>query len=261
MLTLLQERIIFLGVPLSERHEYRFSVPHEEFDLFTEDGGRINAIHFRAEEPLGTVVYYHGNAGNLQRWGQITSEFTALGYNVLIMDYRGYGKSKGKRSEELLLGDAWRFYRHAIEELGYSEQELIVYGRSLGSSFATYVAAKGNPSRLVLETPFYNLLDVARSRFPVLPVERLLKYAFPSDRFIKEVECPITIYHGTDDRVVPHSSGYRLFRESESPHISFYSIHGGRHHNLSEFPGYVETIGEVLSGKSPVEQTIEESQP
>lgn len=260
MLSLLQERMIFLGIPLSESHQYRFDVPHEEFDLATAEGGRINALHFTADDPLGTIVYYHGNAGNLQRWGQIVSEFVNLGFNVLVMDYRGYGKSRGRRTEELLLDDARRFYRHAVEYFEYKEEEIVVYGRSLGSSFATYVASKENPSRLVLETPFYNLVDVAKSRFPILPVERILNYAFPSNRFIRDVQCPITIYHGTSDRVVPHTSGYKLFRDSGSAHISFYSIKGGRHHNLSEFPGYVNTIAEVLSGEKWEETGIEEAQ-
>lgn len=248
ILTLLQERMIFLGVPLSESHRYRFEWPHTEFFISTPDGGSINALHFKAKEPRGTIVYYHGNAGNLQRWGEVTSMFPKLGYNLLVMDYRGYGKSRGQRNEELLLEDAIRFYRHAIDQLGYSEEEIIIYGRSLGSSFATYVASVENPARLVLETPFFNLTDVARARFPFLPVDRILRYRFRSDRYISDVRCPITIYHGTGDRVVPHASGYKLFRASESDRISFYSIKGGRHNNLSDFPAYINTIEDVLSG-------------
>lgn len=249
LLTLLQEKMIFMGVPLSERHDYRFSVPHSEYDIEAPDGGRLNALYFGAEDPRGLIVYFHGNAGNLQRWGQITSSFTRMGYDIVVMDYRGYGKSKGERNEEILLRDALLFYRHSIDRFGYPEDKTIVYGRSLGSSFATYVASVENPARLVLETPFYNLVDVARSRFPVLPVEKILKYAFPSDRFIESVRCPLTIYHGTRDRIVPHKSGYKLFKKSKSPARSFFSIKGGSHHNLSEFPGYFKTIESVLNGE------------
>lgn len=259
ILNLLQERMIFLGVPLSDNHRYRFEWPHTEFFISTPDGGRINALHFQVKKPKGTVVYYHGNAGNLQRWGEVTSLFPKLGYNLLVMDYRGYGKSRGLRNEEFLLQDAVRFYHYAIEQLGYREEEIIVYGRSLGSSFATYVASRESPACLVLETPFYNLTDVAKARFPFLPVDRLLKYRFRSDQYIADVRCPITIYHGTGDRVVPHASGYKLFRVADSDRISFYSIKGGRHNNLGEFPAYVNTIEDVLSGAEWESTLIEET--
>lgn len=248
MLFYLQEKLIFLPRPLDQDYEYSFSEPFEEFDLKTSDGAVLNALYFPVDNPKGLILYYHGNAGNLDRWGRIVSYFPPQGYAVVVMDYRGYGKSQGKRNEQALRKDALLFYGHA-KDLGFTDDNIIVYGRSLGASLATYVASRENPSQLVLETPFYNLTDVAQHRFPFLPVQKLLKYRFPSNEFIKEVRCPVTIFHGTEDQVVPLDSGKKLFETIGENPSRFYTIEGGRHNNLIEFESFREGLSETLNGK------------
>jgi alpha-beta hydrolase superfamily lysophospholipase len=248
MLYFLQEKMIFLPRPLAADHEYSFSERFEEFDLKAPDGGLLNALYFPVENAKGLILYYHGNAGNLDRWGKIVSYFPPQGYAVIVMDYRGYGKSQGKRNEQTLRQDALLFYQHA-RDLGFKEEEIIVYGRSLGASIATYVASQKQPSQLVLETPFYNLTDVAQHRFPFLPVQKLLKYRFPSDQFIKSVDCPVTIFHGTEDQVVPIDSGKKLYDAIGDNPARFYTIEGGKHNNLIEFDSFREGLAETLEGK------------
>ncbi len=248
MLYFLQEKMIFLPRPLAADHEYSFSESFEEFDLKAPDGGLLNALYFPVENAKGLILYYHGNAGNLDRWGKIVSYFPPQGYAVIVMDYRGYGKSQGKRNEQTLRQDALLFYQYA-RDLGFEEEEIIVYGRSLGASIATYVASQRQPSQLVLETPFYNLTDVAQHRFPFLPVQKLLKYRFPSDQFIKSVDCPVTIFHGTEDQVVPIDSGKKLYDAIGDNPARFYTIEGGRHNNLIEFDSFREGLAETLEGK------------
>lgn len=248
MLYFLQEKMIFLPRPLAPDFEFSFSEPFQEFDLEAEDGATLNALYFPVKEAKGLILYYHGNAGNLERWGRIVSYFPSQGYSVVVMDYRGYGKSKGKRTESALRRDALLFYKHALS-LGYDNQSIIVYGRSLGASLATYVASEENPSQLVLETPFFNLTDVAQHRFPFLPVGKLLKYRFPSDEFIQNVRCPITIFHGTEDQVVPIESGKKLFQVIRNNPARFYTIDGGKHNNLIEFKSFKSGLKETLEGK------------
>ena len=248
MLYFLQEKMIFLPRPLASDHEYTFSETFEEFDLKASDGAILNALYFPVKDAKGLILYYHGNAGNLDRWGRIVSDFPPLGYSVVVMDYRGYGKSQGKRSEASLRQDALLFYDHA-RSLGYDNEDIIVYGRSLGASLATYVASKNIPSQLILETPFYNLADVAQHRFPFLPVKKLLKYRFPSDQFIQQVNCPITIFHGTQDQVVPIDSGKKLYQAIGANPARFYTIEGGKHNNLIEFDTFKKGLTETLEGK------------
>ncbi|MEM9001065.1 MAG: alpha/beta hydrolase [Bacteroidota bacterium] len=244
MVQYLQEKLIFLPTQLPKSYEFSFSVPHEELFLESTDGALLNALHFKTEKARGTVLYFHGNAGDLSRWGEIAAFFVKLRFNVIVMDYRTYGKSTGKLSETALYADAQLFYEYTKKHC--DEHEIVIYGRSLGCSIATHLASKNKPRQLILETPFYNLQDVAQQRFPFLPVKALLRYKMESDRYIQNVTCPITIFHGTDDSVVPYDSGKRLFESIPKGQKKFYTIIGGEHNNLVQFEAYLDGIREVL---------------
>ncbi|MDT0607522.1 alpha/beta hydrolase [Croceitalea rosinachiae] len=246
MLYFLQEKFIFLPTKLPQNHVYQFSESFEEFFLNTPDGATLNGLHFKIEDPKGVILYFHGNAGDLSRWGEIATYFVKKSYAVIIMDYRTYGKSTGKLSEKHLFSDAQLFYNYALEN--YREKEITIYGRSLGAAIATQLASKTKPSKLVLETPFYNLYDVAKTRFSFLPLKLLLKYQFESNRYIQKVNCPITIFHGTEDAIVPYESGASLYRAANEPK-EFITIEGGGHNDLVQFSTYQKNIGNALSIK------------
>lgn len=245
MLYLLQEKLIFLPSKLPVDYSYSFTQPFEEIFITTTDGAVLNGIHFKQEQPEGVIVYYHGNAGDLSRWGDIALFFVEKNYDVIIMDYRTYGKSTGKLSEEALYNDGQLFYEYALEH--YDESVITLYGRSLGTGIAAWVASENKPFQLILETPFYSLLDLGKSRFPYLPVQWFLKYPLKTYEYISEVSCPIAFFHGTDDTVVPYNSGLRLFNSVAVDKNSFYSIKGGQHNNLKEFQVYRDGIQEILS--------------
>ncbi len=240
----LQEKILFLPSILAQDHVYQFSQPFEEVFLETEDGAVLNAIHFKIENPKGVILYFHGNAGDLSRWGLIAEYFVGQQYDVFIMDYRTYGKSTGKLSEAVLYIDAQQCYDHLMKH--YDESEIILYGRSLGTGIATNVASKNSPKQLILETPYYSMIDLAQHRFPVFPVKYLLKYKIPTNEFIKDVNCPITIFHGTDDSIVPFESGKKLFDGLSKKQAEFIQIEGGNHNNLIEFEAYRKGIEKIL---------------
>ncbi len=241
---LLQEKLIFLPTQLPQEHTYTFEQPFTEFFLEAKDGSKLNALHFEVENPKGVILYFHGNAGNLDRWGEITSFFTQFNYDVVVMDYRTYGKSTGKLSEKSLYKDAQLFYDYILKR--YPENEITVYGRSLGTTFATYVASTNQPKKLVLETPFYSMTNVAKKRFPFLPVAQLLKYRFPTNTFINKTNCPVVIFHGTDDSVVPYESGKKLSETLPKDRLNFITIPEGGHNNLIEFQQYKDSIEGVL---------------
>jgi len=243
-LYLLQEKFLFLPTPLAQEYVYEFNYNFEEVFLNTEDGARINAIHFKVDNPKGVILYFHGNAGNLQRWGSITEYFAAKQYDVFVMDYRTYGKSTGTLSEEALYEDAQLCYEYV--KARYNTSLISVYGRSLGTGFASYVCSKNKVKQLILETPYYSILDVAEHRFPIFPVKRLLKYIIPSYKFLQDVPCKITLIHGTDDRVVPLSSAEKLSKIKTKNTLEFTIIKGGSHNNLIDFVHYHDIINVLL---------------
>ncbi len=242
-----QDRLIFLPTVLPTEHSYTFTEPHRELTLYADDGALLNGLHFTRERPEGLIVYFHGNAGNLERWGGIVQLFVKKNWEVVVMDYRGFGKSTGERSEKALFSDAQLFYQYALEH--FDETNILVYGRSLGTAMATKIAAQNQPSHLILETPFYNLHDVAKKRFPLLPVKSLLKYEFNSNQHIQSVICPVTIIHGTEDTVIPLVSAEKLFESIPNSHKEMVVVPGGAHNNLAKFGEYLEAINAVLGFK------------
>ena len=248
MIYFLQEKLIFLPTRLSQNHEYQFSEPFEEFFLDSNDGARLNALHFRRKDPLGVILYFHGNAGNLSRWGEIGMSLSSnLNYDVVIMDYRTYGKSKGDLSEEALHTDGQLFYDYVSQQ--YDERDIVLYGRSLGTGIATRLASLNKPGQVILETPYFSLLDIGQRRFPYLPVKWLLKYEFRSYEYVSSISCPIAVFHGTDDEVIPLESGKKLY-ESIPGEKEFFLIEGARHNNIANFDGYHSGLQRFLSSGS-----------
>lgn len=246
MLYFFQEKLIFLPTKLPQNYEYAFKRPFEEFNLTSTDSAILNAVHFKQDEPNGVILYFHGNAGDLSRWGDIVTFFVDKKYDVIVMDYRTYGKSTGKLSEEALHNDAQLFYDYTLQQ--YQENEITIYGRSLGTGIATKLASNNKPKRLILETPYYSLINVAKDRFPFLTVRWLLNYKFKSFQYIQQVISPVYIFHGTDDQVVPYTSGRRLFDVIPPTHEKkFHTINGGGHNNLKEFETYLKGIETILS--------------
>ncbi len=239
-----QEKIIFRPTKLAQNFTFKFPNQFEELFLKTEDGASINALHFKVDKPKGVILYFHGNMGDLNRWGKITEFFVELNYDVFVMDYRTYGKSTGLLSEQALYDDAEMCYNYVLKQ--YNESEITIYGRSLGTGMATYLASKKKSKNLILETPYYSLTDVAKRRFSMYPSEKTLRYDFPSYKYIQKVTCPISIFHGTNDRVVPYASGEKLFNSIQQKEKNFFTIENAGHNNLSEFKVYQNQILEIL---------------
>ncbi|WP_420317108.1 alpha/beta hydrolase [Ekhidna sp.] len=241
---LLQESLIFLPESLPDNYEYSFNKDFEEHNLTMEDGAVINALYFKMKDSRGLIVYFHGNAGNLARWGEVAEPFVDLGYEVLISDYRGYGKSTGNRTEKKLMSDAEEIYEFAkkLER----EERIIIFGRSLGCAFASYLASKNNPEKVILETPFYSLTDVARKLFPIYPAAWLLNYRFENHKYLQQTTAPIFIFHGNEDEIVPYESGQKLY-EAVEEQATFFTIDGGHHNDLAAFDNYWIEMENVLN--------------
>ncbi|MBU8881716.1 lysophospholipase [Kaistella sp. DKR-2] len=256
LLKFLQEKVVFLPVVLPEEHQFDFEGDFEEYLWDTPFDGKINALHFKINNPKGVILYFHGNSDNLHRWGSIAAEFTQYGYNVLVMDYRGYGKSSGVRNEDYLYSDAQFFYDFAKKN--YGEEKIVVYGRSLGGAFAVKVAADYMPKMVILEATFYNLQDIANRWLPGKVTDRVslrMTYHFLSNENILSLKVPLYQFHGTKDTVIPLKSGKKLFEvfEKEHPEIpkKFIEIKGGNHHDLVNFEEFNSEIKKIFVMKNP----------
>lgn len=243
-----QERFIFIAVHSSDKVNYTLASEFEEVFIDTPYNGRIHGLHIKAAESKGVILYFHGNTGSIKRWAVTGEELTSYDFDVFLMDYRGYGKSRGKKSEVAMHLDAEAAYDYLKQK--YSEENIVIYGRSLGSGFAVPLAAKHPRSKLVLETPFYSLLEIAEHQAPYIPIGFLLRFPLRSDEVIADLKNPIIFFHGTRDRVVPYQSGLKLYEKATSPNKHMVTIPKGRHNDLAKYALFREKMHEFLDGKS-----------
>jgi pimeloyl-ACP methyl ester carboxylesterase len=245
-----EETIIFRPVRLRQDYVYRFKgLTFTEHFIDAPNDGRLNLLWFTADSTSkrsekGVIVYCHGNADNLVRWGALAHDFVPLGYDIVFWDYRTYGKSTGKLNEANLLADAEAVYRFALQH--YPEAGITLYGRSLGTGVAAHLAAAHKPVRLILETPYYNLIDMAERYLPFMPNSYQYKYTLRTDLFLPKAACPVHIFHGTADEVVPYDSGLRL-RPLLADTNRFITIPGGKHKDLNTFAQYHAELKRILA--------------
>ena len=243
LLHVFQERIIFLPESIHKEFVYQFPFDFEEINLTTKDNETINALHIKAENPKGIVLFFHGNKGNLIRWGEITSYFTQFNFDVFVIDYRGYGKSTGAFNETQMYNDAQLSYNY-VKRL-YKEENIVVYGRSLGTTFAINVSSKNNPKHVVLEAPFYNLHHAANFKYKIIP-QFFLNFKFKSNEYISKIQSPITIFHGTEDKTTPISGSKELFKLIKATNKTFIPLEKGTHHNVRSFKKYTATLKTIF---------------
>lgn len=219
----------------------------KEYNLETRDGAIINGLLFKPKEKSkGIVLYLKGNSKSIKGWGKFAVDFTRLGYNVLMVDYRGFGKSTGKRSQKAIKRDLQEVY-NKIKTLT-SENRIVIYGRSLGSGFAAKLASINNPRMLILDAPYYSLTKVTSRYMPFMPLSILLKYPLPTYKWLKYVQCPIHIIHGTQDQLIPFKTSVKLSKVNPKL-TTLHTVIGGGHKNLNNFESYHLMLQNILNGE------------
>jgi len=239
----IQERFIFKPEKLPADFKYRYDVPFKELFFEIEPGVRINGLHFYRTAPSGLVLYFHGNTRSIKGWAKRAQDFYRYNYDVVLVDYRGFGKSTGKKSEKEMLSDMQFVYETLKEQ--YGEQHIIVYGRSIGSGFAAKVASDNKPRFLILDSPFYSFKKVVERFLPILPVGYVLRYQLRTDQWLPRVNCHTYIIHGTKDWLIPISQSEKL-QALNPKKITLIRIQGGGHNNLPDFPEYHNFIRDIL---------------
>lgn len=244
---MLFQRFILLH-PKKLVKDYFFDFPKsEQFYVIVAPEVKLNALRFASEDSIskGVVLYYHGNADNLARWGEHAKEFTKRGYDVVMYDYRGFGKSNGRLDEKNFLYDA----QFVFDDLSrrYNPDKIVLYGRSLGCGAAIKVASDNAVKKLILETPYYSLPDVAFSHLPIFPFKYVSEFQVPAYEWLPKVRCDVNIFHGTDDGIIPYSQSTKLIAAARKEQvINLITLQGGQHRGLETFKEYQTKLDEIL---------------
>lgn len=244
----LQDYMLFKPEKLPKDFEFYYDNQDiVEYNLETRDGATINGVLFKPKiQSKGIVLYLKGNSKSIKGWGKFAVDFTRHGYNVLMVDYRGFGKSTGRRSQKAIKRDLQEVYNKIKERT--TEDRIILYGRSLGSGFAAKLASMNDPKMLILDAPYYSLTKVTARYAPFMPLSLLIKYPLPTYKWLKYVKCPIHIIHGTNDNLIPYKTSVKLSKVN--PKLTkLHTVIGGGHKNLNNFESYHKMIHEILNSK------------
>ncbi|WP_396637876.1 alpha/beta hydrolase [Maribacter sp. R77961] len=243
----LQDFLMFKPEKLAKDFQFYYENQEiEEYNIETRDGAIINGLRFKTQNPKGVVFYLKGNSKSIKGWGKFAVDFTRHGYDVIMVDYRGFGKSTGRRTQKAIKRDLQVVYNKIKDNV--AEKYIILYGRSLGSGFATKLASMNSPRMLILDAPYYSLSKVAKKYVPFMPLSLLIKFPMPTYKWLKYVKCPIHIIHGTDDRLIPYKTSVKLSKIQPNS-TTLHSVIGGGHKNLNTFEAYHKMLADIITSR------------
>jgi alpha-beta hydrolase superfamily lysophospholipase len=241
----LQDNFLFRPTVLPRNYQYHFDVPFSELEIPFNKTDTLNLVKFTPVDSVrkGVVIYFHGNKENINRFAKFSSNFTRLGYEVWMADYPGYGKTVGNRTEKILYEQSLQIYKMASSK--YAKDSIVIYGKSLGTGIAAYLASRYDCKQLILETPYYSIPDLLGYYAFIYPMQRMSKYKIPTYQYLEDVKVPIIIFHGTNDGVIPYSCAVKL-KEVLKPTDQFITIEKGSHNDLDDFPLYHQKLDSLL---------------
>jgi alpha-beta hydrolase superfamily lysophospholipase len=239
-----QEKFIFFPQRLSKNYQFSFDHEFEEINLKSYDGAVLNGLLFKSDNSKGLIFYLHGNGGSLMSWGEVASTYTNLGFDIFMLDYRGYGKSEGTiNNEEQLSKDVQIVYDELKKS--YAEDKIIVLGYSLGTGLATKLASSNSPSLLILQAPFFSLTKMMNARTYYIVPSFILKYKFETNKYLRKCKMPIVIFHGTNDEVISYESSVML-KELFKPSDMLITLHNQGHSNMTDSNEYKAELRKIF---------------
>lgn len=243
-----QERLLFAPAPLPAAHVFQFGPDVHEVTVDRPGGTRLNALHLRLPEPRGIVFYLHGNAGNLQSWFANADFYRQAGYDLFMLDYRGYGKSGGHIASEAELRDDVRAAWQQIAPLYPAGKVRVIAGRSLGTSLAAGLSAELNPDLTLLISPYRSMGALAAQHYPWVP-GTLLRYPLDTEALAPRVTGPCLLLHGDQDALIPPAHSEAL--AAHFPKARYVPIAGAAHGDVQEFPAYLGAVRAALDAAAP----------
>ena len=226
---------------------------YEQVTLTTSDDELLDAWFIPADPARGTLLFCHGNAGNNSHRLDSIRRYHELGLSVLIFDYRGYGRSTGKPTEQGTYRDADAAWQHLVAQRGIPPERIILFGRSLGASIAADLATRQPAAGVILESAFTSVPDIAAQLYPWLPVRWLSRYRYNTEKKLADIHSPVLIVHSRDDEIIPYSNGERLYAAANESKL-FLELRGGHNDGFmvsgdSYIRGLDVFINEVLGEK------------
>jgi len=204
----------------------KIGLDFEPVTITTSDNVRIKGWFVPAEKAKGVLLFFHGNAGNISHRLDSLAIFHRLGLSTLIIDYRGYGESEGRISEQGTYLDAEASWRYLTETKGIAPEEVVIFGRSLGGAVAANLATRTRPAGLILESVFSSVPDMAAQLYPILPVRLLARYQYNVKKAVRSITCPVLVIHSRDDDIIPFAHGVKVYEAAVEPK-EFLEIRGG----------------------------------
>jgi len=220
MLFLMQERMVFLARLPGRQLE---ATPRDagfdyvDVNFETADGISLHGWYVYAHNPRGTVLFLHGNAGNISHRLDSIAIFRELGLDTFIIDYRGYGQSEGKPGEEGTYRDAEAAWEHLVTERGEDPARIVVFGRSIGGGVAAWLATRHKAAALIVESSFTSAVEMAAHLYPFMPVRLISRLQYPVVDYVARAECPVLIVHSRDDEIIPFTMGKELYEAAPAP--------------------------------------------
>lgn len=201
-----QDSVLFNPTKLPE--DYVFS-DKDEVEIEVDKGIFLNGLWLRTANAKGAILYLHGNRGSIKRCVHQARNMANNGYDILVIDYRGYGKSDGKIfSQKQVYADVQKVYDYLKES--YRENQIVITGYSMGSGMASYLAANNRPQQLIMLAPYLSFYELKKKYIPIFIPNFFVKYPLDNQANLAKVECPVTLFHGTNDRVIPYEHGEQL---------------------------------------------------
>ncbi|MCW8853206.1 MAG: alpha/beta hydrolase [Gammaproteobacteria bacterium] len=204
----------------------KINLSFDDVEFFTEDRIKLHGWFIPHDQARGTLLFFHGNAGNISHRLDSIEIFHRLNLNVFIFDYRGYGQSEGRTTEQGTYRDAEAAWRYLTESRNINPREIIIFGRSLGASIAAWLASQHQPASLIVESGFSSIPAMAKRLYPFLPVGWLAHFKYNTRDYVSRTSCPVLIAHSTDDEIIPFDEGREIYRTAREPR-RFYEMRGG----------------------------------
>ena len=254
LLFALQSRLLYYPTREISATPREVGLPYEDVYFQTSDGLTLHGWFVPAENARAVLLFCHGNAGNISDRLDSIRIFHGLRLSTFIFDYRGYGRSEGRPSEEGTGLDAEAAWRHLTETRGVSERGILVFGRSLGGAVAANLAAKHEPRGLIIESAFTSVPDLAAQLYPLLPAILLCCYRYDTEQALRRVRSRTLIVHSVDDDLIPVSHGHRL-REAVSFGADWLEIAGSHDSGfLTSGKKYVDGLDAFVSKVLSIER-------
>jgi hypothetical protein len=239
-----QERLLFFPEPWP-REDPAFLKSADVHSVWVEvSGAKLHALHLKQPKARGLVFFLHGNGGNLASWFTNTDFYRRAGYDLFMLDYRGYGQSTGRISSEAqLMDDVRTAWRQVAPQ--YTGRPIVVYGRSLGTGLAAQLSVEVNPALTVLVSPYRSMVALASEHYPIVP-KALLRYPLRTEEVLARVQGPVWLAHGEQDTLIPvaHSEALQAVAGAGRAHLLRLPEAG--HNDVHEFPAYLDGLSAAL---------------